>query len=610
MAFLVGSTAPGLQRLAVPFASLLIVVLGYGSQWLFATSPDLEPGPLTPTQTRVFNALLACLWWTYWRACTVDPGRYEFPRSSSKEEDRKAATKKSKRDEDASIHSSEDEDEDEADENEGGAEIAGQHRGSKNNAPDGRVRAAARRRWCRKCAAPKPPRAHHCKSCGRCVPKMDHHCPWTGNCVSLQTFPHFLRFLAYTNASLWTLGYLVWQRLAALWASRHLPAYLGPTPAQLMALTALALATGLTALALGILLATTVRGWLFNMTMIEGWEIERHEAVMQRRGRYDGREEEEEEWWRSADGDVGSAPRAMVDPVEFPYDVGVFANMSQAMGTANPLLWPLPFADNPRIARLPSATTLEGLAAKLGDGARPESTGLGPGVGWAYEENGLNDREGMWPPVDPDKVRNARLWRQRRREEAQYRREQKLGLRSPALPDMGLTPEEAKEAFHRRQERDLRRWRGARARILDELEEVPAAYEYGDGDGEGEGEGEGEGDYDFVDEAYSRRSTHSAASARDFADSVEAYRLRQNIVLREGRSGWVNSDGEHLGDYGVDEDAEFDDDEDDDRYVYDGPAGDADGRTTTNVLNPDEEEVPLAELIRRRKVRTKDGEDT
>ncbi|KAI1196244.1 zf-DHHC-domain-containing protein [Nemania serpens] len=613
MAFLVGSTAPGLQRLAVPFASLLIFVLGYGSQWLFATSPDLEPGPLTPTQTRLFNALLACLWWTYWRACTVEPGRYEFPRPSSSGggDGEATATKKSNKDEDTSPHSSGDENEEDEDEG-GGAEIAGQHHDSskrsknRNNAPDDRVRAAARRRWCRKCAAPKPPRAHHCKSCGRCVPRMDHHCPWTGNCVSLQTFPHFLRFLAYTNASLWTLGYLLWQRLAALWASRHLPAYLGPTPAQLLALVGLALTAGLTALALGILLATTVRGWLFNMTMIEGWEIERHEAVMQRRGRYDGREEEEEEWWRSADGDVGSAPRAMVDPVEFPYDVGVFANMSQAMGAANPLLWLLPFADGPRVARLPSTTTLDGLVAKLGAGARPGSAGLG--VGWAYEENGLNDREGMWPPVDPDKMRNARLWRQRRREEARYRREQRLGLRSPELPDMGLTPEEAKEAFRRRQERDLRRWRGARAQILDELEEVPATHRCEDE----EVEGEGEGDYDFVDEVYSRRSTLPTASARDFVGSVEAYRPRQNIILREGRSGWVNSDGEHLGDYGVDEDAEFDDDvdDDDDQYVSDGPAGDANDRATTHVIDSDEEEVPLAELIRRRKVRTKDGEDT
>lgn len=33
-------------------------------------------------------------------------------------------------------------------------------------------------RWCSRCNAPKPPRAHHCSVCRRCVLKMDHHCPW------------------------------------------------------------------------------------------------------------------------------------------------------------------------------------------------------------------------------------------------------------------------------------------------------------------------------------------------------------------------------------------------------------------------------------------------
>ncbi|KAI0099235.1 zf-DHHC-domain-containing protein [Nemania sp. FL0031] len=581
MAFLVGSTAPGLQRLAVPAASLLIIILAYGSQWLFATSPDLEPGPLTSTQTRVFNSLLACLWWTYWRACTVDPGRYEFPRSNSKKEDEKAVSNKGKGKEDATRQRSEDEEEDEDD----GEQDVHDGRGNGSGRSNVLAAATARRRWCRKCAAPKPPRAHHCKTCGRCIPKMDHHCPWTGNCVALQTFPHFLRFLVFTNASLWTLSYFLWQRFAALWASRHLPAYLGPTLPQLIALATLSFTTFLTSLALGILLATTARGWLFNTTMIEGWEVERHEAVLQRGGYY------EEDWWRSGDGEGDSAPRAMVDPVEFPYDVGFLTNMADAMGTPNPLYWLLPFASNPRVARLPQGTTLDSLVASLSGAKR----GAGLGTGWAYEENGLNDREGMWPPLDPDKVRNARLWRQRRREEERYRREMELGLRNPEVPDMGLSPEQEKEAFRRRQELDLRRWRGARARIMEELEEVevevPAVYpRY---------EGEGEGEYDFVDEVYSSRrpaaATHPAAP----------YRPRQNIVLREGKSAWVNADGEHLGDYGVDEDAEFDDD-----YVYDGPGDDVDGHATTHVIGPEDEEVPLAELIRRRKVRTKDGEDT
>ncbi|KAI0546449.1 zf-DHHC-domain-containing protein [Xylaria curta] len=568
MAFLVGSGAPGLQRLAVPFASLLIAVLGYGSQWLFANSPDLEPGPLTPAQTRIFNTLLVCLWWTYWRACTVDPGRYEFPRHSGKKDEAKTAGNKSIRDEDAAAtHGSEDEDDD-------GDQV--DPAGSRGN---DRIRAAARRRWCRKCAAPKPPRAHHCKTCGRCIPKMDHHCPWTGNCVGLQTFPHFVRFIIYTNISLWTLLYFFWLRFQALWASRNLPAYLGPTLTQLVTLTTLTGTACLTALALGVLLVTTVKGWLFNTTMIEGWEIERHEAVLQRGGY------EEEDWWRTSDGDADAAPRTMVDPLEFPYDVGVYANMVQAMGTSNPVYWFLPFAGGPRVARVPSTMTLENLVAEIGS-ARAGRAGLG--VGWTYEENGMNDREGMWPPIDPDKVRNARLWRQRMREEARYRREQAQGLRNPALPNMSLSPEEEKEAFRRRQERDLQRWRGTRAQIMDELEETPH-HQYAS---------EGEGDYDFVDEA--RPTT---AAARDYA-AMEPHRPRQNVVRREGKSGWVNADGEHLGDYGVDEDAEFDEDD----FVFDdGPGGES---RASRVMDVDEEEVPLAELIRRRKIRTKDGEDT
>ena len=31
-------------------------------------------------------------------------------------------------------------------------------------------------RYCKKCAAYKPPRTHHCRRCGHCVLRMDHHC--------------------------------------------------------------------------------------------------------------------------------------------------------------------------------------------------------------------------------------------------------------------------------------------------------------------------------------------------------------------------------------------------------------------------------------------------
>jgi len=51
-------------------------------------------------------------------------------------------------------------------------------------------------KFCRKCWAPKPERAHHCGSCGRCVLKMDHHCVWMASkCIGHRTYPAFLHFL-------------------------------------------------------------------------------------------------------------------------------------------------------------------------------------------------------------------------------------------------------------------------------------------------------------------------------------------------------------------------------------------------------------------------------
>jgi palmitoyltransferase len=34
------------------------------------------------------------------------------------------------------------------------------------------LKANGEKRWCRKCWAPKPERAHHCSECNRCVLKM------------------------------------------------------------------------------------------------------------------------------------------------------------------------------------------------------------------------------------------------------------------------------------------------------------------------------------------------------------------------------------------------------------------------------------------------------
>ncbi|KAK7985299.1 Palmitoyltransferase PFA4 [Apiospora saccharicola] len=525
MAFLVGSTAPlSVQRLAVPAVCLLIAFLGYGSQVLFNRSPDLEPGPLTPTQSYTFNGLLLCLWWTYYRACTVDPGRYTFPPSITKP------------------NHSDDE-------------------GEKTGAQGGRPQ-----KRCKKCRLPKPPRSHHCRICGRCIPKMDHHCPWTSNCVSLQTFPHFVRFLVWTNVSLWTLLYFIFQRFNYLWANRHLPAYLGPTLPQLIWVTLFALVGLGTSLALGILLGTTVQGWLFNTTMIEGWEIERHDALLERRrgtfgdGGGGGSNYDADGYWETRR-DADDPALLRLDPVEFPYDIGIFSNMAQAMGTANMLLWFFPFSSGPHVAPFSSPADREG-----------DDT-----TGWEYEENGINDDEGMWPPPDPAKMRHTRAWNDKRRRDLAAEREAYDQNRS------GKSNEDERDAFRRRQEMDMRRWQGGHnnnsglqqeaGRILGELEEVDS------------------GGYEFVEDDHYNYDNNDEDQRRDQPHGG-------GVVLDEGKSGWVNADGEQLGDYGVDEDAEFDDEDD---ILVEAPLDENEPH--------EDDDVPLAELIRRRKVLTKDGLD-
>ncbi|KAG7127528.1 Palmitoyltransferase pfa3 like protein [Verticillium longisporum] len=54
-------------------------------------------------------------------------------------------------------------------------------------------------RFCKKCQARKPDRAHHCSSCRKCVLKMDHHCPWLATCIGLKNHKAFLLFLIYTT---------------------------------------------------------------------------------------------------------------------------------------------------------------------------------------------------------------------------------------------------------------------------------------------------------------------------------------------------------------------------------------------------------------------------
>jgi palmitoyltransferase len=103
------------HQLAIPGVLGLISFLSFSSQYLFH---HIDPEPLSSKETIIFNALIAALLICYARTILTDPGH--IPSNWAVGSDKPTAT-------------------------------------------------GAKPRWCRKCEAVKPPRAHHCKICKRFV---------------------------------------------------------------------------------------------------------------------------------------------------------------------------------------------------------------------------------------------------------------------------------------------------------------------------------------------------------------------------------------------------------------------------------------------------------
>ena len=89
---------------------------------------------------------------------------------------------------------------------------------AKPDLPSFTVKSTGGTRFCKKCQARKPDRAHHCSTCQRCVLKMDHHCPWLATCVGLKNYKAFLLFCIYTSVFCWVCffvsGASLWTEIA------------------------------------------------------------------------------------------------------------------------------------------------------------------------------------------------------------------------------------------------------------------------------------------------------------------------------------------------------------------------------------------------------------
>jgi palmitoyltransferase len=217
---------------------------------------------------------------------------------------------------------------------------------------------------------------------------------------------------------------------------------------------------------------------------------------------------------------------------EFPFDIGIWSNLVQGMGTSNIIAWFWPFSATPSI---------EG--------------------GLDYETNGFEDPSLGWPPPDPDRI--PRL--ARRFEETSFSRDS----------DDEIT---TLREFRKRQKEDMKRWNTTKTRTRSLSNTtgysltVPAWSAHNESS-------------DSLNtptpspaaHLKRRQPFHQRYDAHDIAANDSS---NPNLYVDgegPGEEAWTNHEGDGLKDFGLDEEAEF----------Y------------------DEEDVPLAELIRRRKAKAK-----
>ncbi|KAK4864564.1 hypothetical protein LT330_009559 [Penicillium expansum] len=278
-----------------------------------------------------------------------------------------------------------------------------------------------------------------------------------------------MRFLFYATVGMSYLETLLWQRASFVWKNSHLPSYLGPTLGQLIHLFILLVVNSLTVFGLFVLLVRSLWSIGSNTTTIETWEIERH-ATLVRRARVLG-------GYLEGPGGI----RVHIKKQEYPYDIGIWANIKQSMGgSANFISWFWPLA------------------------ATPDRQ-----TGWAFETNDFEDPGVSWPPPDPDRIPIPASARP---------------SRNISMPTYATIQDEI-DAFNRRKQEDMKRF-----------QKSPGLQR--------------------------RKPFHDRYKKDDSAQSDSDESETDSEGDSEGEEAWRNAEGERLRDFGVDEEAEFYDEED------------------------------------------------
>ncbi|KAI5949414.1 PFA4 [Candida jiufengensis] len=215
------------------------------------------------------------------------------------------------------------------------------------------------KRYCSKCKNYKPPRAHHCSKCKKCILSMDHHCPWTLNCVGHENLPHFMRFLVWVIIGTSFLFAQQVNRIIEYYNNSDLPIYLIKR-SELAAVIALTPINLFVLISISLLFIRCFINICKGMTQIEIWEWDRIESQFDSNRLWESiklnyrklHDKElpklttwtnyREEPLQTEESSNEVPENFTIDDLIFPYDYGIWQNITKALG--GPFLFLLPWS--------------------------------------------------------------------------------------------------------------------------------------------------------------------------------------------------------------------------------------------------------------------------